>query len=178
MQVVAFLRAVNVGRTGKLAMSDLKEMAADLKLGNPRTLLNSGNLVFETAKSPSAVEVLLNREITARFRLKTDPVVRTTAEIDRVIARNPFPKEANNNPGYLHICFLKGKAGAKELAALNTAIRGSEIAKGTGREVFIFYPKGAGHSKLTITVVERHLDTRATARNWNTVNKIAAMMAE
>ena len=134
--------------------------------------------MFETAKSPAALEKLLEREIVAQFGLKTDPLVRTADEIDRLIARNPFPKEAKNDPGLLHICFLKDAVDAGRLAALNAAIKGPETARGTGREVFVFYPDGAGRSKLTNAVIERHLGTRATARNWNTVNKIAAMIAE
>jgi uncharacterized protein (DUF1697 family) len=141
-------------------------------------LLNSGNIVLGSTKSPAALEKLLDWEIFARFGLKTDPTVRTAVEIDRVIARNSFPNEAKSDPSLLHICFLKDAIGAKDIAVLNSVIKGPEIAKGAGREVFVFYPEGAGRSKLTIAVIERHLGTRATARNWNTVNKIAALMAE
>jgi uncharacterized protein (DUF1697 family) len=176
MKAVAFLRAVNVGGTGKIAMADLKALAADIGLGDPKTLLQSGNLVFEAgAKSPAALETLLEREVEARFGLKTDFMVRTGNALKQVIARNPFPADAKNDPGRLHVYFLKADATAGAVAALNVAIKGRETAKGNGREIYVSFPDGMGKSKLTHAMIEKHLGTCGTARNWNTVNKLAEM---
>ncbi|HEX4860459.1 MAG TPA: DUF1697 domain-containing protein [Rhizomicrobium sp.] len=173
---VAFLRAVNVGGTGKVAMAELKALAEEIGLAEPRTLLQSGNLVFASkSSSTAALEKLLEREVAARFGVKPDVVVRSAKEIDAVIARNPFAKEAKNDPGRLHVHFLKSPASAAQVAALNAAIKGREVVKGAGAEVFIYFPDGAGNSKLTGAVVERHLGARGTARNWNTVTKLAEM---
>jgi uncharacterized protein (DUF1697 family) len=176
MKAVAFLRAVNVGGTGKIAMADLKALAADIGLGDPKTLLQSGNLVFEAgAKSPSVLETLLAREVETRLGLKTEFMVRTGAMLKQIIAGNPFPAEAKNDPARLHVFFLKADATAAAVAALNAAIRGRETAKGHGREIYISFPDGMGESKLTTAIIQKHLGTRATARNWNTVTKLAEM---
>jgi uncharacterized protein (DUF1697 family) len=176
MKAVAFLRAVNVGGTGKLAMADLRALADELGLGEPKTLLQSGNLVFDAkAKSPVKLETLLEGAIKKRFGIETTVMVRSGTELKSTIARNPFPKEAKNDPGFLHVYFLKSPATAEQVAALRTAIKGPEKVKGEGHEIFLFYPDGAGHSKLTNAVIERHLGARGTARNWNTVNKAAEM---
>lgn len=178
-KVAAFLRAVNVGGTGKLAMTDLKALAEDIGLADATTLLQSGNLVFEARnKSPAAIAKLLEREVAKRLAIETDIVVRTARELEAALARNPFPKEAKNDPGFLHVHFLKTPAKAAAVAALNSAIKGREIVKGTGGEVFIFYPDGAGKSKLTNAVIERHLGARGTSRNWNTVSKLAALTGD
>jgi uncharacterized protein (DUF1697 family) len=166
MKAVAFLRAVNVGGTGKIAMADLKALATDIGLGDPKTLLQSGNLVFEAgAKSPAALETLLVREVEARFGLKTDFMVRTGKALKQAIARNPFPVEAKNDPGRLHVYFLKADATVGAVAALNAAIKGRETAKGNGREIYVSFPDGMGKSKLTHATIEKHLGTRGTARN-------------
>ena len=177
MKAVAFLRAVNVGGTGKIAMADLKALAADIGLGEPKTLLQSGNLVFEAgAKSPAALEALLEREVESQLGLKTEFMVRTGSNLKEIIAHNPFPTEAKNDPARLHVFFLKTDTTKSAVAALNAAIKGRETAKGQGSEIYISYPDGMGESKLTTAIIQRHLGTRATARNWNTVNKLAEMI--
>jgi uncharacterized protein (DUF1697 family) len=173
---VAFLRAVNVGGTGKLAMADLKALAGEMGLGEPKTLLQSGNLIFDArGKAPAKLESALESAIKKRFAIETTVMVRNGADLKAVIARNPFAKEAESDPGFLHVCFLKEKTTATHVDALRAAIKGPEKVGGAGHEVFIFYPEGAGHSKLTNAVIERHLGARGTARNWNTVNKAAEM---
>ncbi len=175
MLAIAFLRAVNVGGTAKIAMAELKALAEDIGLAEPRTLLQSGNLVFEAGgKMAAALEKLLEREIAERLGVETDVMVRTAGQLKAAIARNPFPKEAKNDPSLLHVRFLKTQASAAAVASLSRAIKGREIAKGTGSEVFIYFPDGAGNSKLTNAVIERHL-ARGTSRNWNTVTKLAEM---
>jgi uncharacterized protein (DUF1697 family) len=176
MKAVAFLRAVNVGGTGKIAMADLRALAADIGLGEPRTLLQSGNLVFEAGtKSPAALEKLLEREVETRVGLKTEFMVRMGSALKQIIARNPFPTEAKNDPARLHVFFLKADTSAAAVAALNAAIKGRETAKGKGSEIYISFPDGMGESKLTTAMIQKHLGTRATARNWNTVTKLAEM---
>jgi uncharacterized protein (DUF1697 family) len=101
--------------------------------------------------------------------------VRMASALKQIIAHNPFPTEAKNDPARLHVFFLKADANAKALAALNAAIKGRETAKGTGRNIYISFPDGMGESKLTTAIIQKHLGTRATARNWNTVNKLAEM---
>ncbi|HXL99877.1 MAG TPA: DUF1697 domain-containing protein [Rhizomicrobium sp.] len=176
MLAVAFLRAVNVGGTGKLAMADLKALAEEIDLGEPRTLLQSGNLVFDAkGKAPAKLESLLESEIKKRFGIETAVMVRNGAALKAVIARNPFPEQAKSDPGFLHVYFLKDETTAKHVDALRAAIKGPEKVEGAGHEVFIFYPEGAGRSKLTSATIEKHLGARGTARNWNTINKAADM---
>jgi uncharacterized protein (DUF1697 family) len=176
MKAVAFLRAVNVGGTGKLPMAELKALAGDIGLREPRTLLQSGNLVFETAsKSAAALEKLLEREIASRFGIQPAVMVRTGAALKAVMGRNPFPKEAKSDPARLHVQFLKTRTSAAQVATLAAAIKGREVVRGAGHEVFFFYPDGMADTKLTGAIIERHLGARGTARNWNTVTKLSEM---
>jgi uncharacterized protein (DUF1697 family) len=174
---VALLRAVNVGGRS-LAMADLRAVAEGLGFTNVRTLLQSGNLVFEAAakKAPaleSALEVALKKH-----GMETDFMVRRADELDAVIAANPFPNEAKADPGHLVVIFLKDAPGANAVAALQAAVKGREVIRHKGRELYIVYPDGIGRSKLTNKFIESRLDARGTGRNWNTVMKLAALAGD
>jgi len=78
---IALLRGINVGGHKRVAMSDLRDLLAGLGLANPRSLLQSGNLVFESdRKAPSEIETLLGRTTRDRLGLESDFFVRSAAE--------------------------------------------------------------------------------------------------
>jgi len=175
---LAFLRAVNVGGTGMIAMSDLRSWLERLGFADARTLLNSGNIVFRGgSRSGGALEEFLEAEAKKRLRVETTFFTRTAAEWDEVIAHNPFPAEAKTDPARLILIVLKAAPTVAQVKALQAAIRGREIVRGRGRELYAVYPDGAGNSKLTLPLIEKHLGTRGTGRNWNTVLKMAALAA-
>ena len=161
--MIALLRAINVGGHKIMSMADLRELLTKLGFENVRTILQSGNLIFDTKKKPADVEALLEK------KLQTDSFVRTAKELDAVIDANPFPKEAKSDPGRLVVLFLKGTGDGK---TLQKAIKDREIARGEGRQIYVYYPDGQGRSRLTNALIERTLGTRVTARNWNTVLKM------
>jgi len=171
---IALIRAVNVGGRS-MPMADLRAMATGLGFTDARTLLQSGNLVFRGGGSDEAVETRLEAESERRFGYQADYFVRTVEEWDDIIAGNPFVDEARNDPARLVVVTLKSEVTGSALAALRAAIKGREYAEAKGRAAYIVYPDGQGDSKLTITVIERALGMRGTARNWNTVLKLAAL---
>lgn len=171
---VALLRAVNVGGRS-LAMADLRKLGEGLGFTKVRTLLQSGNLVFDCgAKKAPALESALEAALKSHG-METDFMVRRADELDGIIAANPFPNEAKADPGHLVVMFLKDPPGAKAVAALQAAVKGREMISHKGRELYIVYPDGIGRSKLTNKFIESRLDTRGTGRNWNTVMKLAAL---
>ena len=172
---IALLRAVNISRNRAVKMPELRDFAKDLGFANVRTFIQSGNLVFKTSEPTGfALERLLEAEAAKRLGLQTDFIVRTAEEWDTIVARNPFPDEAKSDPGHLIVQFLKDEAEANKVKALQAVIRGPEILRADGKHLYIVYPDGMGKSKLTNTVIERALGLRGTARNWNTVLKLAA----
>jgi|HubBroStandDraft_6_1064221.scaffolds.fasta_scaffold07175_9 uncharacterized protein (DUF1697 family) len=172
---IALLRAVNVGGTKKVAMADLRAFAIALGLVDAQTLLHSGNLVFTHADKPEDLETLLEREAAKRLGLITDFFVRTAKEWDAVITGNPFPDEASRDPARLMVMPLKKAPAAAAVKALAAAIQGPERICAIGDSLYASYPEGTGNSKLTIRLIESKLDTRGTARNWNTTLKLAAL---
>ena len=93
---VALLRAVNVGGTGKLPMSDLKEICEELGFEAVRTYIASGNVVFTSRKSEAAIKAALEKRLEAYAGKPVGVLVRSAAEMAQVSADNPFPKAAPN----------------------------------------------------------------------------------
>lgn len=170
---IALLRAVNLAGLNKVAMADLRELAESLGFEEPRTLLQSGNLVFSgPSRSAAKLETTLAQAATTRLGVTTDFFVRTASEWKDLIAANPFAVEAKRDPGHLLVVFLKAAPGRASVVALQRAIKGREQVRAKGRHVYVTYPDGIGRSKLTMTLIEKTLGTRGTGRNWNTVLKL------
>ena len=174
---VALLRAVNVA--GKsLAMSALRDFASALGLDNPRTLLQSGNLIFRSAgRKPAELERLLELEAGRRLGVATDFLVRSGRELTSIVANNPFPAAARRDPAHLLVMFLKDEPATDAIAALRKAIVGRESIAAEARQLYIVYPDGIGRSKLSTRFIEKQIGTRGTGRNWNTVVELAATAA-
>jgi uncharacterized protein (DUF1697 family) len=169
---IALLRAVNVGGR-KLAMADLKAMLDALGFAGARTLLQSGNALFHgSGKTVTALESLLEVETERRLKLRTNYFVRTSEEWQSIIANNPFPRQAKNDPSHLLVLPLKSEPAMADLSALEAAITGREVVRLKGRSLYACYPAGIGESKLTVALIERKLKTSCTGRNWNTVLKL------
>src|SRR5262245_18396091 len=176
---IALLRGINVAGHAVVAMSDLRDLVASLGFTRIQLLLQSGNLIFDGGrKSPATLERLLEAETSKRLNKSIDCFVRSADDWPTIIDRNPFPSEAKRDPGHLVITFLKQAPPAKALKMLQAAIRGPEIVRLAGKELYVVYPAGIGRSKLTNALIEKTLGTRATARNWNTILKIASAISD
>lgn len=122
---IALLRAINVGGRNMVSMSDLRSFVEALGFNDVRSLLQTGNLVFRGGtKTGTALEQMLESEAERRLGLRTTFVVRTSRECDAVIKHNPFPKEADDDPGHLVVLFLKDAPPASAVNALQAAIKG------------------------------------------------------
>jgi uncharacterized protein (DUF1697 family) len=175
---IALLRAVNLPHS-QVAMSDLRGLLLQVGFTEPRSLLQSGNLVFRTRyTSTERLEALLESETRKRLDIDTDYMVRSAAEWEDLVAANPFPKEAQRDAGRLLVIALKAKAEPDRVGALQASIQGPEIIRGVGKQLYVVYPNGVGRSRLTSSLIEKKLGTRGTGRNWNTVLKLSTVAAE
>ena len=173
---VALLRGVNVGGNQMVAMADLRAMFDRLGLGEARSLLQSGNIVFESeGRTAAQLETLLEAEAMRRFKLPAPFFVRTAREWKAAVAANPFPAAAKTDPSHFVVLFLKQAPTPAAIQALQAAIVGREKVQSVGRQAYFIYPDGMGRSPLTPAIVDGRLGQRGTARNWNTVLKLAAL---
>lgn len=164
----AFLRAVNVGGTGKLAMSELRAMCESLGFTNVRTYIASGNVVFETRFSEASVKARLGQCLDAYAGKPVGVLVRTAAELAAVLAANPFSAAP---PDRTVAIFLDSAPTAQILENVSGQ-HAEEIALGK-REIYVHYAEGIGRSKLKIPGA-----AEGTARNMNTVAKLVEWTQE
>jgi uncharacterized protein (DUF1697 family) len=160
---VALLRAVNVGGTGKLQMTELKSMCESSGFLNARTYIASGNVVFESRLSEAAVQARLESCMATYAGKPVEVMVRTGPEMAAVLARNPFKSRAPNQT----VAFFLDERPAKDTLKTMGGQGKEEVALGA-REIYVHYGDGMGHSKLKIPAA-----MRGTARNMNTIAKLA-----
>jgi len=176
---IALLRGINVGGAKLVAMSDLRDLCGGLGFEGATTLLQSGNLLFRCKPVAAArLERQLERGIAGEIGVECNVVVRSAKEWQQLVDANPFREEARRDPGHLLAMVLKQPPDAKAVKKLQEGIPGREIVSAGTRHLYIVYPDGVGRSKLTHTFIEKLLGTRGTARNWNTVLRVAAAVVE
>ena len=164
---VALLRAVNVGGR-KLLMSDLKAIAEELGLGSPTTFIASGNLLFISDKEEKEVAIMLEKAIGKHMGVDVPVMVRSTAEMAQIARDNPFADQ----PGSKVIAIFLPAAPATNALETADRIEDEQLALGN-REIYVAYPSGLGRSKLRLPAA-----AGGTARNMNSVGKIAALLKE
>jgi len=164
---VALLRAVNVGGTGKLTMTELKAMCESAGFKSVRTYIASGNVVLQSAKTEAKVKAALEAALAAYAGKSVGVLVRTAAEMAAVLAGNPFPGMPAN---LTHAIFVDDPPPADALK--NISGRASEELRLGRREIYVYYPDNMGEAKLKIPAAKN-----GTARNMNTVAKLAEMAA-
>jgi uncharacterized protein (DUF1697 family) len=165
---VSLLSAVNVGGTGKLPMSDLKRLCETAGFRNVRTYIASGNVVAQRDGSEAEAKAALEEEFGAYAGKPVGVIVRTGAEMSEVVANNPFPDCAASQTVAIFLNHAPPRDAFKHVKG-----QVNEEARLGAREIYVHYPDGMGRSKLRIPQADE-----GTARNMNTVAKLAAMAAE
>jgi uncharacterized protein (DUF1697 family) len=175
---VALLRAVNVGGRNLVAMAGLRELFVEHGHRHVTTYLNSGNVVFTPASPesadipPAALAQELEAAFVRRFGFASPIVLRTGDEMAAVARSHPFAAIERDGVR-LHVVFLAEDPDPSAVAALDPHRSPPDEYVVDGREIYVWYPTGAGRTKLSFD----GLGTPATARNWKTVTKLAALSA-
>ena len=164
---IALLRAVNVGGTGKLSMSDLKELCERAGFSKVRTYIASGNVIFGSGMTEAQVKTALETALAAYAGKPVGALIRTAAEMAEVLAINPFPDAP---PSRTVAIFLDEAPPSNALERI-TGRDDEEVRLGK-REIYVRYGENMGRSKLKIPAAKA-----GTARNINTVSKLAEMAA-
>lgn len=164
---VALLRAVNVAGTGKLAMTQLKAMSEEIGFANVKTYIASGNVIFTSALPAARVQAALEAKLAVHAGRPVGVFIRTSAEMASVRDSNPFASEPGN---HVVAIFLGTPPGAQQVDGLKH--QAGETLKLGQCEIYVHHPDGQGHSRLVIPNA-----ACGTARNMNTVTKLAEMAA-
>ena len=174
--VISLLRSVNVAGHNKIKMDVLCELYASLNLRNPKTYVQSGNVVFQTeARDLVLLARRIERAIQSAFGHPIAVILRSASELRDVIARNPFAAREGIEPSKLLVTFLAAEPTAAARAKLLAMPATPEELHVDGRELYTYFPNGMARPKLNWPAVERTLAVPGTGRNWNTVTKLLAI---
>lgn len=178
--LVALLRGVNVGRAKRVAMADLRALVAELGYGSPRTLLNSGNVVFAAPggsplEAPALAAERLERALAERLGVKSRVTVLAAHELATAVAGNPLLHLATD-ASRLFVSFVASAADMTRLEPVRHADWGAEALALGERVAYVWCPEGLLDSPLS-TAIGRALGDAVTTRNWATVTKLQALAA-
>ena len=162
---VAFLRAVNVGGTGKLPMAELRKMCGDLGFAEVKTYIASGNVVFTSQMPKQAVKTALEEQLCAYAGKPIGVVVRTASQVRAILSNCPF---ADKEPKYTLAMLFDGKP-PKDTITRAVGQSDEQLHLGA-QEVYVYYPNGISRSKLRLPAAKE-----ATGRNMNTIKKMAEL---
>jgi len=173
-RVVALLRGINVGKTKRMAMADLRELMEDAGYDDVRTYVQSGNVVF---RSDGAIEAKpLEDAIEDQFGIDVTVILRTAKELATVVSRNPYlAADPDVDRSRLYVTFLADRPAKGALDGIDLATFAPDGFQLIGRELYLHYPNGYGRTKLSNDFFERRTKLRATTRNWNTVTKLVEL---
>ena len=173
------LRGVNVGSHNRIKMDALRALYESLKLEDPQTYVQSGNVIFRTKeKNAAQLAVKIQSAIEKKLGCRPEVILRTAQEMKAAIAASPFASHPSLEPGKILITFLAAEPSREAQAALDGFKKYPEELHLKGRELYIYFPNGAGKSKLRWSQVEKFLKVTGTARNWNSVTKMLEMAEE
>jgi uncharacterized protein (DUF1697 family) len=176
---IVLLRAVNLGGYGKLSMGEFRKMLEGLGYKNVETYIQSGNAVFDASGTAEKVVKAVSAGLEKLMGTPTGVVIRTHADLERVIKHNPFVAEAVDGTK-VHVAFLSGPAGPAAREGLDRIVTQYPKRRDRyhldGDTLYLHLPEGAAETKFTGKSLDRAMGgVIGTARNWNTVLKLHAM---
>ena len=177
--LISMLRGVNLGPHNRIKMDELRGLYEALRLEDPRSYVQSGNVIFRTReKNSPQLTKKIQTGIQKKFGCCPEVILRTTEELRRVIAANPFPEQTKSEPAKVLVTFLAGEPPRDAEANLEKFKNFPEQLHLKGCELYIYFPNGAGRSKLPWSAVDRFLKVTGTARNWNSVQAMLKIAEE
>jgi len=166
--LISMLRGVNVGSHNRIKMDALRGLYESLHLEEPRTYVQSGNVIFRTkGKNLAQLAKKIQSAIEKTFACRPAVILRTVDELRNAVAGSPFARRSSLEPSKILITFLAeipGREAQETLAALKNHPEELHLK---GRELYIYFPDGVGRSKLPWSQIEPLLNVTGTARNLN-----------
>ena len=174
---ISLFRGINVGGHQAVRMNELKELHESLGLKDVITYINSGNVVFTSDDAdPAQLPKQIEDAFAQKFGFHANVLVRTSTQLEDIIANNPFQNQPMKESKWVVVLFLTTLPESTALEDLQKTYTGPEELYLIGQELYIYYPNGIGRSKLTLTMIEKKLKTSGTGRNWNTILQLQKMI--
>lgn len=169
---IALFRGINVGGNNVLPMGELVTILETIGYEDVHTYIQSGNAVFSSGKKIGAEDATeIGREIYRKMGFAPKVILLSVKQLQNAINANPFPTDDGKA---LHLFFLESLPERPDIEKLQSLKAKSEEFALDGKVFYLYAPEGVGRSKLA-AAVEKSIGVPLTARNWNTVRKLATM---
>lgn len=176
MKYIAFLRAINVAGKNLIKMQALQELFTGAGYKNSVTYLQSGNVVFETAKAAGEkLETSIEKLISDKLKLTISSIVLSETEIENIISENPFTRE-KPEIDKLHITIMKTKIEKPDAGTIDSKKDKNEKYLIKDNSIYLYCPDGYGKTKLNNSNLEKWLQNTGTTRNWKTILAVKDLM--
>ena len=158
----------------KIKMTDLADLYKELGFNDAETFIQSGNVIFTSSSGMSVLDISISLEETIRqkYNFNIPVIIRTTAEMQKLMQLNPFLAEDNFDPSKMAVIFLCEQPSEAQIQKVINIDYPPDKFKIIGSEIFIYCPNGFGRTKLYTNFFENKMKIKGTGRNWNTINKI------
>jgi uncharacterized protein (DUF1697 family) len=177
--LISMIRGINVAGSRPMTMERLKKLYEGLGFANPRTYLQSGNVVCNaTALQARGHGDAVERRILRDYGFEVSVAVKTSTVMTEVVAANPLAGRASIDPRFLHVTFLIRPDRKASLDGISMPLAQGEEAVLMDDVLYLYCPNGYGNTKINNAFFERKLGARATTRNWNTVTALEKMARE
>jgi uncharacterized protein (DUF1697 family) len=171
---VAFLRGINVGGNRKVKMAALAEAFSSLGFRNVRTLLASGNVLFETrATDTRALAKSIERRIKRALGLEASVILRTRRALQQLLEADPFKGIPVSPNTRLFVTFLSEKPRTALKIPYQSPEKSFRILRLSGRDVCSVLVLGPQWSRnlRQMDILEKEFGKKITTRTWNSVQR-------
>jgi uncharacterized protein (DUF1697 family) len=176
---IAMLRGVNLTGHNSIRMEQLRGLCNRLGFQKVETYVRSGNIVFQAKiGNPAVLSKQIGESILDSFGFETPVIIRTSKEMENVVADNPFLREKDVDSSKLHVTFLSEGARKSSLKRLEELATGQDRFCPASREIYLYCPGGYGRTKLSNNAIEKALSVSATTRNWRTTSILLGMVSK
>lgn len=172
---IALLRGINVSGKNQIAMPALRAVCAGLGWQEVQSYIQSGNLIFQAEGPAADLELQLEAAITEQFGLNIPAIIRAAAVWPAYLQGNPFPEASQAEPNRVMLTLARLPPRQDALARLRERAVGGEQLAQAGDAIWVYYPAGAGATRLSPALFDRLVGSPVTARNWRTVQKLAEL---
>lgn len=173
MRWLVMPRGINVGKINRVPMAELCALLDDAGFGDVLSIGQSGNIIVTASRPEEKVCASVRALMASAFGVDVPVMARSADEIRAILDANPLQDVATDGSKYLAI-FLSTAPSQAQAAALEAENFSPEVVRIHGRTAFVWTPDGVKAMRVSHTALEKRFRVTATARNWNTLEKIAA----
>jgi len=170
---VALLRGINVGGHHKVPMAELSKELEALDFENVVTILNSGNVLFDTTIDNSEIlEEMISAKLERTFGFPVPTIIRKTKTIRQLYNNAPFRDVNMTKDIRLYVSFLKKNTQSDLELPWISPDHSYQIIGSQDQAILSILDLSVSNTPKAMGAFEQFFGKDNTTRNWKTVERI------